>query len=274
MSEGFDKLKAIGAQKIHEATHIARAHVQAILHESFDDMSNVQFFGFISILEREYSVDLSELKNKAKEHFNDSAKKLRDTESVKVFVSPRKKRKLTALYIALGLVIFIVFSLFNTTSSENDLSKVDNSAIESATSNLSIVIDENSSILDENSTDENTTVNIEEIKTQQIGFSEQNNSEPQNEIKSFKITPNNEVWLGYIDLSTYQRYQKTFSDEFALDPSKDWLLAFGHGHINIEVNGIIKKFTTAKNIRFVYKNAELKEIDFEEFKNLNRGNRW
>lgn len=276
MSEGLDKLKSIGAQKIHEATHIARVHIQAIIDDNFQSMNSVQFFGFVSILEREYSVDLSELKNKGKDYFDDKTSKLKDKESVKVFVPSRKKRNLTALYIAIGLIIFIVFSFFNIKSSKNDTSIVDNSAIDSAKNNLSIVVnDVNSSIIDVNSTiDKNDTLNIQEIKAEPVELKEQNKSEESGSITSFKITPKSEVWLGYIDLSTYKRYQKIFSDELALDPSKDWLLAFGHGHINIEVNGIIKKFTTAKNIRFVYKNAELKEIDLEEFKNLNRGNRW
>ena len=65
MSSGLEKLRSIGAQKIHEQTHIARQHAQALLHESFDDMSRIHFLGFISILEREYSVDLSDLKAKA-----------------------------------------------------------------------------------------------------------------------------------------------------------------------------------------------------------------
>ena len=51
MNEGFDKLKSIGAQKIHEATHIARAQIQALLHERSEDMNKSQFIGFISILE-------------------------------------------------------------------------------------------------------------------------------------------------------------------------------------------------------------------------------
>jgi len=94
------------------------------------------------------------------------------------------------------------------------------------------------------------------------------------EIISFKIIPTHEVWLGYIDLETYEKGQKIFLDEFSLDPSKDWLLAFGHGHISIEINGIIKKYEIKKNVRFLYKNRELKEVNYEEFKSLNRGSGW
>jgi hypothetical protein len=86
--------------------------------------------------------------------------------------------------------------------------------------------------------------------------------------------PNTKVWLGYIDVAEQKKYQTTFSDELSLDPTKEWLLAFGHGHIMIEINGVTTKFVTPRNIRFSYKNSELKEVNFEEFKILNNGNIW
>ena len=65
MSEDFEKLKKIGVQRIHEATHISRIHAQAILNCSFEDMTKIQLNGFISILQREYSLDLSDLRDKS-----------------------------------------------------------------------------------------------------------------------------------------------------------------------------------------------------------------
>ena len=80
--------------------------------------------------------------------------------------------------------------------------------------------------------------------------------------------------MGYVDLDTHKKYQKTFKDEFDLDPTKDWLLAFGHGHINIEIDGVIKKYKIRKNVRFSYIDGKLEEISLEEFKRLNKGSRW
>ena len=260
MSEGYKALKEIGAQKIHEATHISKVHVEAVLHDSFDGMSKVQLFGFISILEREYAVDLSDLKNKAIEYFDENKEDYDDKESVKALLSSKKKINLTLFYIAIVVVIFASFMLLNINSSQGEVSeviKVDNSAIESAKNNLS------------------TVVVVDTAKSEDINSSvAEEEPQKEKEIRSFKIIPNIEVWLGYIDLQTYKRHQKIFENEFDLDPSKDWLLAFGHGHINIEINGVIKEYKIKKNVRFVYKNGELKQIDFEEFKSLNRGSKW
>jgi len=270
MSEDFNRLKSIGAQKIHEATHISRAHVQALLHESFEDMNSIQFLGFISILEREYSLDLSELKNQGKEYFDNHTPSVQEPRTVKVFVSPRKKRGLTLIYIAFGVAIFLVFTFLTIDPSKSKAPAVDNSTIESVKSDiLEVQNDKNLSLLEGN-----LSSNKESNKTELLGSDIQKKPEVANEIISFKITPDHEVWLGYIDLVTHEKFQKTLTDEFVLDPSRDWLLAFGHGHISIEINGIIKKFKNPKNIRFSYINSELKEIDFTEFKSLNRGSGW
>lgn len=87
MSKDLKKLKSLGAQKIHEDTHIALRYVQSVIYESFEGLTKVQFLGFISILEREYQLDLSLLKIKGLEYFED------DASHGKVFVVPEKKNK-------------------------------------------------------------------------------------------------------------------------------------------------------------------------------------
>ena len=58
---GLEKLREIGTHKIFERTHIAKKFVEDILNENFSSMNRVQFAGFLSILEREYNLDLHEL---------------------------------------------------------------------------------------------------------------------------------------------------------------------------------------------------------------------
>ena len=74
MNDNIKKLEKIGIKKIHEDTHIAVKYIQAILYESFEDTQKVQLLGFMSILEREYDIDLSELKEKAKQYFEENQK--------------------------------------------------------------------------------------------------------------------------------------------------------------------------------------------------------
>jgi hypothetical protein len=268
MSEGFDKLKNIGIQKIHENTHISRVHIEAILSEDFSDMHKVQLLGFVSILEREYHLDLSELKDNALTYFEELH--AGEEENRKVFVVPKRKKNLTPIYISVAIIIFaiIVFISMNSNSDDQKVKEFDNQIIEKVSQDIdNIKADEN---ISEAVVDENLSTVEEEVQevTPEI------KQEPKNEVKSLKIEPKVRVWLGYIDLENYKRHQKTFKDTLELDPSKDWLLAFGHGHLNIEVDGVIKKYKSKRNIRFSYINGELKEISLEEFKTLNKGNRW
>ena len=260
MSEHFDKLKSIGAQKIHENTHISRLHVEGILEEDFTKMTKIQLLGFISILEREYGLNLDILKNSAIKYFQNLEDEHADDDvEVKVFLAPKRKRNLTPIYLLVVAVIFIsiMFVSMSGSSSKEEVAPIDNRVIESAKSNIEPII--------ETPIDENITVKVEEVKPKVI---------EKEEITSFKIIPKVKVWLGYVDLNSHKKYQRTFKDEFDLDPSKDWILAFGHGHLKIEINGVIKKYKIKKNVRFSYIGGDLEEISLEEFKRLNKGSRW
>ena len=88
------------------------------------------------------------------------------------------------------------------------------------------------------------------------------------------ITARSKVWLGYIDIATNIRRQKIFRGNFNLDPTKDWLLLFGHGHITISTKDATVKFNLANNLRILYKDGNFKRISVEEFKKLNKGRKW
>lgn len=291
MSVGLDKLKSIGVQKIHEATHIATTHIQAIFHENFEDMHHVQFLGFVSILEREYGVDLSDLKNKGEDYFNTRVKYAKSSQVYKVFTN-KKRKSLTAIYLTVALVVFIFFSFVSIRSSIDSSSEahvVDNSAIESAKKSMNAAVAEanlsmNPSV-EQNITaatrEQNLTVSQREqnqtIKTQELNvtvppkdINQTRKVEKQSVVSSFKIVPTYKVWVGYVDLSTSTKSEKVFSDELVLDSGKDWALSFGHGFVSIEIDGIVKKFTQKERLHLLYKNRELKEITFSEYKALGK----
>ena len=263
MQEELEKLQKIGAQKIHEQTHIPLMELQAILHSSYDGFSRIQFLGFLSILEREYQLELPEMRAAAVEYFESQE------EDQGVFIVPEKKKKRTYLFFA-ALVIFalaVAYQLFTQESKSEvkiedstEIAKVKTKALEVATK------------VDENVTKQSPTVPQVEVKE-----SVAQKTEPKEEkkvLKPLKITSKSKVWFGYIDVKTNKKYQKTFKGTQELDPNKEWLLMFGHGYINIYVNGKIQKFSSRETVRFLYKDATLQAISAREFKRLNRGQTW
>jgi len=274
MSEGLEILKELGAQKIHKETHISKEHIQAILHESFEGLQPVQFVGFISILEREYEIELDELKNKGINYFNE--KKSTSTEPKKVFVVPKRQKNYTPVYIILAAVIFLsfIYYKFSYLDVENtDIDVVDNSKIENAKNSIKPVLEVKS---DTNSSDSNETQSLDDLEKDSEKTEEK---APEIEKKeeqelSLKVLPKYKTWVGYIEIKTNKKYQNFYRKELSLDTSKDWLLLFGAGSIKIEVNGEVKKFTSKYNHRFKYVDGELVKITVDEFKSLNKGRKW
>lgn len=263
MSDDLQKLRDIGAQKIFEKTHIAHKHAQALLHESFEGMNRIQFLGFISILEREYHVNLSELKEKGEKFFSD----LRASEHIyhEELLSNKKNnsKKIYALFVIIGLLVGSYY-IFTKPPTKTTFKAIDNTTIES----VQKVIDDNKSYKEDiNVTSETTVTQNEEENS---SFSTEQNST----VTSFIILPRSKVWLGYIDLETHKKKQLTFADRLELDPKKDWLLTFGHGYVDIDLNGEKKHFKKAVHLRFLYKDGSLEKISLDQFKELNEGKGW
>jgi len=282
MSEGLNKLKLIGAKKIYETTHISRQHVQAILHESFEDISKIQFVGFISILEREYNIKLDDLKSKGLAYFSESPQN--SSRSKTVFVEPKREKSYTKLYILIVVAMFVgvtVFSFFPSKmiGKNFNVKELNNNSINSA---KKIMVETNNSIEDTNITnvsisDKNISIKDENITKSVVVDKPVEVVEPKIEkvvSHSLVIKPKNKVWMGYINIKTYKKHQTVFKNKFTFDTKKDWIIVFGHGHINVVVDGKLESFNTKSNLRFLYKDGKLTKIDLTEFQRLNRGKTW
>ncbi len=271
MSEGLEKLRSIGAQKIHEQTHISHKYVQAILHESFDGMQKVQLLGFISILEREYEVDLSALKERAIEHFEEPQMLLEEEPQYKkeLLVSSMPNRKRVYI-IALVLFVIVAGVLYLIVTDKNP------SAEKSKNTETTTAYD----------TRKNLSEKSKASKNKIVSTKDQNKNVEQSSIEgktlkplavqkhTLSIFPRTKVWLGIIDLDTGKKRQTVTSQSIELNASKNYLLSFGHGYIDIDLDGNTTSFKDPKNIKFLYKNGELTQIGNEEFKRHNKGRLW
>ncbi len=268
MNEGLERLRSIGAQRIHEETHIARKHVQAILHESFEGMQRVQLLGFISIMEREYGVELEGLRQKAQEYFDiEEQEHPQEEPSYKkeLLVSTKPISKTTILTaVAAGVLAVVVLILLFGNSQDEQKGAQSLNATVAQQAPTQPTADENSS---------QSTPEAKEVSEPE--FQEQKVMQPKKAVqKSFRIIPKSKVWVGYIDLSNGKKTQKIISDPLELNASKDYLLTFGHGYIDIDVNGKLKEFKEPQSVKFIYQSGELRQIDAQEFKRYNKGKLW
>lgn len=273
MSEGFAKLQELGAQKISEHTHISKQHVQALIQENFKALSRVQFLGFISIIERDYHIDLSELKENGLKFYGENVASI----SASVFMEKRSKKSSKGIYVLIAFIIFIlgIYYSVNTEPSEKDINATQ---VESVTQEIEALVENNLSDNNVSSLDvsQNLPAVTEEMDENETLLNKEtlsgialNESE-----KSLKVIANKKLWFGYIELDTENKNQKSFSGDFELDASKNWLLLFGHNNIEIEINGQKQEFEKSKNVQFLYKDGALTQISLDEFKKLNKGNKW
>lgn len=274
MSEGFTKLKELGAQKVSEETHISKQHVQALLDENFKVVQKVQFLGFVSIIERDYQIDLSELKTKALAYYEQNIV----TKPTSMFIEKKSKKSSKGIYILVALIVFLLVSYFNI---DTDTPTIDVNATQVASvtqeiealvesnmteDNLSVV-DSNMSDLPDEESEVNATIQEEVVVAEPL-------QTESFKTDSLKIIANEKVWFGYIEFGTDEKKQTVFSDSFELDPTKSWLLRFGHSNIEIELKGEKLNFKKGKNVQFLYQDGALKQLSMEEFKTFNKGQAW
>jgi hypothetical protein len=293
MSEELQHLQEIGAQKIYEDTHIPVNQVQAILYEKYDGMTKVQFVGFISILEREYGVDLSATKAKGIAFFDEQKSTQEAEYAERIFVEPERRNKnifigLIAIIVALVVLAFYFFlkmptqtlpeieeSDFNKSTTEELTTKVATPTFEKAEQNATTqakaaVTEVNATVAQQ---DENNA-SQEELGSEEKALSQEQSEEPKAVADSLEIIPQSKVWLGYIDVKTNKKYQKTVRYRLAIDPTKEWLLLFGHGHVTVVVDGKKYRYSKRNTLRLHYKDGEITEISEREFRRLNRGRKW
>jgi len=264
MSEELNKLKLKGVQKISEQTHIPKQYIQAIFRGDFEGLNRVQCLGFISILQREYNTDLSELKEKCIEYFSDEDE---EHKHEKVFVVAEKKKNHTKIYIIIAVIIFglaVIYSINNKSTNKvvPSVEKINTTDIEEL--NKSVVkknVELNSSkkplIIKQNSVKK-------KIVKKKVVLAK----------KSFQIISKRKLWVGYINLTDAKKHQTVLKGTLTLDPKKIWLISLAYGKVNVNIDGKIKKFHTAKRVRFYYKDSKLKSLTLDEFKKFNNGRVW
>jgi len=283
MSESLERLKEIGAQKIYDDTHIPVGHIESILYENFKSLSKLQFLGFISIIEREYGYDLSELRDKGLAYFNelDANKNVVINESI--YKAPANKKSFMFVYIAFAVIIFVTVMVYTMGSSEENSNALalENKVIKEVKQNL--FIDKNESNSSDNmqlqdekmlQEDDNISAQLDVNSSENVNEEELQEEPPAIIEHKLEIIAKKRVWLGYIDVTENKRYQKTFKGSLKLDPSKAWLLYFGHGNVEITVDNEIKKFHDRSTLRLYYKDGEIRKVSLQEFKRLNRGRKW
>ena len=299
--DGFTKLQKLGSKTISSTTHIPIGHVESILHKEFDKFQKPQFFGFLSILEREYKIDLAELKQEflfaraEVEIAHESNFDIAETE-FKRFINPKvilenKKIMYGVLGGLLVLILIILISLIDFSSEPKEKIEINNTAIDQAKKNLKLEPvrvnnveemmknnDVESAEFGQDAQEANgSTANgtaVDTVNTESVSVSEPvSSSEPMMPLY-LRIIPRGTLWLGIIDTETHKRRAETITEPLILDPHKNWLIMTGYGHLDMDCGDATNKYREDNKLLFLYENGICQIIDEEEFKARNKGKLW
>ena len=290
----FNTLQELGSKTISSATHIPVAHVDNILNKKFDQFQKPQFFGFVSILEREYKLDLSGLKQEflfekaehevVEESNFDIAEK---SSQVKALLENKK-----VVYGVVGtLVTLLIIALLSSIdfSSENETKiEINNTAIDQAKKNLKIKPVEVNNVeammndndvesaefgQDEQASKPDAEVTVAKAEKKEATKEPVSNAEPTMSLY-FRIIPKGRLWLGIIDTETHRRRVETITEPLILDAEKSWLIVTGYGHLDMDCGDTTQKFRQDHKLLFLYEDGICQVIDKEDFKAQNRGKLW
>jgi len=279
--EAIEALKRLGIDAMHEQTHIARHHLQAIIDCDFSAFSTVQLFGFLAILEREYAIDTTSIKEAYR---NAHGKNDPDKPHIAEAENRRPNRK---RYVAMALAVMVVvligtFSLFfdhqatppslqpeSIQTSPLSVAAPDKATVPMAPSPVSDrvnpVAEHNvSAVLEGNETNQSAV----EVITEPVSVPDENITvEP----ATLTIVPRQRLWMGLIDLQSHATMQKVRSEPLILDASRSWLMVFGHGEVDIKVGETTHAYNGTSRRYFILENTRLRELDQTEYGTFNNG---
>ncbi|OHD82531.1 MAG: hypothetical protein A2W83_03215 [Sulfuricurvum sp. RIFCSPLOWO2_12_43_5] len=262
----FEDLQALGTEKIHERTHISRDKVELVLTKSYGEIGRVQFMGYLSILEREYGIDLNDIKEEYIEFNQNHAPLLAPKQSVILQSVSNSKPK----WVMAGIVLILIL-MGAGYFLQGKMSTEPREEVMQLTTLAVSVVDE---MQDVNLSDANET----NVTAAPLAV-EANQTKPgvSPTIASGKVVtirPTYKVWYGMIDMATGERVQNITAEPIMIDTAKNWLIFLGHGRVEIDSSGGKTVLTEKETVRFICENGVLKQITKDEFIERNGGKNW
>jgi len=307
MDNDIKVLEKIGLQEVCKRTHIEVKQLEYMINNQYDKLNKINTLGFVKILSREYKLDLTNWLEGFHDYWAEIQAEEHPTKE-KIFIRaksdrPYKKGAWIFLLIVFIAGVFGVFSIFKIEINFDIMSFLDKaksettqiSAFQSApvvqetATSLGVkveerVIETNSS----NSTVQAVVVSIDENLTRKTETNDSNatsiplpmlpesntvlvDTVPKN---NAIIAPTRRIWIGFINLETYNRKESSSDQNITVDLSKRQIIKTGNGFFKLSYDGSIEDFTEQGSTRFLVENGTIKKISEEKFIELNRGKNW
>lgn len=270
----FEDLQALGTEKIHERTHISRDKVELVMSKSYAQIGRVQFMGYISILEREYDIDLSGIKQEYMEFCQNNPSMLMPKESVILQANSNSKPK----WIAAGTLLIALLIAGGYFLQGKMAAEPSDGVMNLTTSAMQVVEANDTNVTEMNETNETLPVVKNEVNQSVIKPVEpltqpqpQQNNLPEQQTA---IIPLFKVWYGIIDVASGKKIQGITGDPIVVNPAATTLIVLGHGKVELSTAEGKKMINEKNTVYFINEKGSLKQIPQQEFIERNGGKNW
>lgn len=292
--DSWKKLEDLNLFEVQKRTQIEIVCLELIIKKDFKSLSRFNINGFIKILQREYELDFTSFLEEYEAYLAENGVEKKNSAHVCPRMSSYTKEKSYFWFFVVIIVVALIIlsalavsRLLQDVADENTTNVLNQEQIiiEENDTNATILFNEKD-FIEENSTDNNESV--EEILDVNVSVQDENTSINENLIieenapkkaealvNESVIKPSAELWLGMVDLKTFQKSSKTIKNEFVISLEKDMLITTGHAafSLNDEHNNILE-FKSGVSKFLMIKDGKIKQISKAEFIKENRGKLW
>ncbi len=285
------KLEALiekeGINNVALRTNIPHSVLNHLRAGTFDKLSKLRVFGFLSIIEKEYKVELSELRDEAKAYYEENEKQEGVLLAAEDQSAYGKGNADIYKWLMIGgavLAIWFLISTLSKTAKDDNNTEVLSELNESNETVAPTPVEENitvtptpvaeNNITDTNLTDVNATMDANtSVADTNLTMSDSNGTVAGGSVM-IKSDNAKSLWKGFLNLDTKERFNRQGSDDYTLETKgQKWVFVTGNGEINVAsaTTSIVPKENRGKKHYFVVENGEVKEIDRKEFLKLTHG---
>jgi hypothetical protein len=266
-------------ESISKKTNISTDNLQKLFERDFSALKKVQALGFLSILERDYGLDLSALKQECKDYFSGDEEDLK----IAVYQAKPKGRGKWLFFIFLLLLLGVVASLM-----------VYNYTMQNDKKGIQMFLTQEM-VLDEVNTSENIpedmvangTISKDELKEVQdesLVFEDSdstriiddsiNDNNAEAISTHITITPKYKLWFGIYDMVSGESSHQIVKAPVELEVNQNLLIATSKAAFSIGINDNTTGYKDFKEHYFMLRDGKFSEIKREEFLELNGPKKW
>lgn len=297
----FEDLKKLNIKEISKTTHIEEKTIEQLLNKDFKNLLDFNVNGFLKILERDFGLDLSDIKNEFDEFKSQNVskkttiiKQMAKKQSSNTTNIPIKKSRIIFPFLLLLLLFILIFfktDIFNfIKNNENNAVYSNATSVDKIKTDLESIginvpkFDENNTLIESNQSEgeNNESINALEksiLVEKEHNASLENNASAKTENNASMpntaiISSKNKIWIGIIDIKTGKKTMQIADEPYKIDLSKDSLLMTGHGEFELKTDDKVQEFNNKNSMKFLIENGKISQIDMETFQKYNGGKVW